>query len=103
MDTKVMQLSDGTFVEVELSQEQVQKVSGGKKRKLDTSFERIIPVLKNVCQPISSVWKELNKELHIEQTEVEIGLSFEGEGNIFITRSKASANLVVKMTFRPKV
>jgi hypothetical protein len=29
MTTKIMQLEDDTFVEVELSQEQVQQISGG--------------------------------------------------------------------------
>jgi hypothetical protein len=43
----------------------------------------------------------MNKEMEIEQAEVEIGFSFEAEGNLYITKSKASANLTVKLTLKP--
>jgi hypothetical protein len=40
--------------------------------------------------------------MQIEQAEIQIGFSFEGEGNLYVTKSKAGANLTVKMVLKPK-
>lgn len=47
------------------------------------------------------MWKELNKELLVDAAEVELGLGFEAEGNLYITKAKGSANLVVRLTLKP--
>lgn len=49
-----------------------------------------------------TAWDELNQDMHIERAEIELGLSFEGEGNIYVTKATASANLVVKLQLKPK-
>jgi hypothetical protein len=103
MFTKLIRLEDGTLVEVEALPDEVQQISGGSTAKrVESNFKKIAPILKNICRPITETWHELNKEFSIEQTEVEIGMSFEGEGNIYITKSKAGANLKVKLTLKPK-
>jgi hypothetical protein len=40
--------------------------------------------------------------MNIEQAEIELGLSFEGEGNLYVTKSKLGANLTVKLVLTPK-
>ena len=104
MASQIMKLDDDTLVEVELSAQDAQKISGGGLGlgRLNTSFQKIQPILKTVCEPINAVWKELSQDMHIEQAEVELGLSFEGQGNIFITKSTAGANLNIKLILKPK-
>lgn len=102
MATKLIQLDDSTLVEVEVPTDQVQPISSGFADKVDATFEQIRPLLVRTCRPIADAWKELNHEVNIEQAEVEIGLSFEAEGNLYVTKSKAGANLKVKMVFKPK-
>ena len=102
MSCKLIELEDGTLVEVEDPQNQAQQISGGFAEKVDATFERIRPVLLKVCSPIVETWKEVNKDMSIEQAEVEIGLSFEAEGNLYITKSKAGANLTIKFVMKPK-
>lgn len=104
MPTKLIRLEDGTLVEVETSPDEAQQISGGSTAKrVEANFDKISPILRKVCRPITETWKELSKEMLVEQAEVEIGLSFEGEGNIYITKSKASANLKVKLVLKQKV
>ena len=100
MTTKLIKLEDGTLVEVEIPPDQVQQISGSFADKVNATVDKIQPVLVNVCRPIISAWKELNQELKIEQAEVELGLSFEGEGNLFVTKTKAGANLTVKLVLK---
>ena len=102
MATKLIQLEDGTLVEVEVPPDQVQPISGDFAKRVDTTFEKIRPLLIKTCRPIVAAWTELNQETNIEQAEVEIGLSFEAEGNLYITKSKAGANLTVKLILKPK-
>lgn len=40
--------------------------------------------------------------MDIERAEIELGLSFEGEGNLYVTKSSAGANLKVKLSLKPK-
>ena len=102
MATQIMKLDDGTFVEVELSPGEARPIAASGFGTISTSLKEIQPLLKKICEPINAVWKELNQDMHIEQAEVELGLSFEGQGNIFITKAKAGANLTIKLILEPK-
>jgi hypothetical protein len=101
MPTKLIELDDGTLVEVEVLEGQVEQISGRFADKVDATFDKVRPILIRACRPIASMWNELNKDMTIEAAEVQIGLSFEGEGNIYITKSKAGANLTIKLVLRP--
>jgi NTP-dependent ternary system trypsin peptidase co-occuring protein len=101
MATKLIQLEDGTLVEVEVSEGQAQPISGGYAQKISASFDKIQPILVRICRPLSAAWQEINQETRIEQAEVEVSLSFEGEGNLYITKAKAGANLSVKLVLKP--
>lgn len=102
MATKLIELEDGTLMEVEVPGDQVEQISGGMADKVNTTLNKIKPILVNTCRPIITAWEELSQEMQIEQAEVELGLSFEGEGNIYITKTKAGANLNVKLVLKPK-
>lgn len=101
MSTKLIRLDDATLVEVEVPEEQARQISGGFADKVDATFDKIKPILVRTCKPISAAWKEINQEMNIDQVEVQVGLSFEGEGNLYITKSKASANLTIKLVLKP--
>ena len=103
MATKLIELEDGTLVEVEVLPNEVQAISSGLANRVGQSFDRICPILIRVSRPIAEAWKEINQEMDVEQAEVEIGLSFEGEGNLYVTKSKAGANLTVKLVLKPRV
>lgn len=105
MATKLIRLSDEneTLVEVEASYQEARPIAGGVADKVEASFDRVRSLLVSVCRPITETWKQLNKEMDIDQVEVEVGLSFEGEGNLFITKTTTGANLKVKLSLKPKV
>ena len=102
MNTKLIQLEDGILVEVETLENESQQISWGVAERVEAAFSKIQPMLINVCNPISAAWKELSQDIQLDQAEVEVSLSFEGEGNIYITKSKAQANLTVKLILKPR-
>ncbi|NEO88659.1 MAG: hypothetical protein F6J87_31185 [Spirulina sp. SIO3F2] len=102
MATKLIRLEDNTLVEIEVSEGETRQISGGFADKVKASINQVDELIITTCRPVISAWKELNKEMYIDQAEVEIGLAFEGEGNLYITKSKASANLTFKLVLKPK-
>src|SRR5688500_16155839 len=97
MATKLIRLSDGTLVEVEVLREDVQKVAGSLAEKVSATVDGIQPVLLKICRPITAAWKQLSEEVNVEKAEVEIALGFETEGNVYVARTKASGNLKIKL------
>jgi len=102
MATKLIQLADGTLVEAEVAESEARPISGGAAERVASSFEKIEPVLVSVCKPVIKAWKAIGDQLQVESMQVELGLSFEGEGGIFVSRAKAGANLVVTITVTPR-
>ncbi|NJK66059.1 MAG: hypothetical protein HC941_05565 [Microcoleus sp. SU_5_3] len=100
--SKLIELEDGTLIEIEVLEEQAQQISHRFADKVSTTFDKIKPILVKTCRPIAAAWKEINQEMQIEQAEVEIGFSFEGEGNVYVTKAKAGSNLKVKLVLKPK-
>ncbi len=103
MASKLIELEDGTLVEVEVPEDQAKQVVSSAADSVNTTFDKIKPILLKTCRPIAAAWQELNQEMHIKEAEIEIGFSFEGEGNIYVTRAKAGSNLKVKLVLKPKV
>lgn len=103
MGSKLIKLGDGTLVEVEVAERKAKEISGGAAEKItDATIDRIKPIILSACRPIAEVWKELNKDMEIGQAEVQLGLGFEGEGNLYITKAKGNANLTVTLTLKPR-
>ena len=102
MGTRLIQLEDGILVAVDVPGELVEPIAGGMAHKVSTTFDSIQPTLVNVCKPIVAAWEEINRDVGIKKAVVEIGLSFEGEGNVYVTKAKAGANLTVKLVLKPK-
>jgi hypothetical protein len=102
MATRLIQLQDGTLIEAEVAPDQAAPIAGDLAQKVGTTVDAIRPLLVKICRPIVDSWQELNQEMNIDQAEVELGLSFEGEGNLYVTKAKAGANLTVKLVLKPK-
>jgi hypothetical protein len=102
MPTNIIELKDGILIEVEQLDNQVEQISGKLSVKVNGSIDKIKPILLKLCQPIIEAWQEINKEMYIEGAEVELGLGFEGEGNLYITKSKGTANIRVKLILKPQ-
>lgn len=102
MATKLIRLQDGTLVEVEVMEGEVQQIASSKAKKVDAAFNEIKPVLLQTCKPIAEALREIRDEVGLEQVEMELGVSFEIEGNVYITKATLGANVIVRMTLKNK-
>jgi len=101
MASELIKLKDGTLIEIENSENDIEQISGGVANKVDENIDIIVPILKRVIAPLKNTFNELNKDMSIEKAEVEIGLGFEAGGDVFIVKGTAKANLTVKLTLLP--
>ena len=101
MGTKLIQLNDGTWVEASVSEDEARPVSGRFVDQVSEGWDKVRPILIQVASSVVAAWSEINKEMLISEAEIELGLGFEGEGNIYITKVKANSNLTVKLVLKP--
>ncbi len=101
MATKLIETADGILVEVEVPDDEALPISGKLAHKVNAGIERIKPLLIGISRPIAEAWKGMRDEVDIEKAEVEIGFSFEGQGNLYVAKTKAAAHLNVKLIIKP--
>ena len=103
MPTKLIELKEGLLVEVEASPDDSPKpIAAGAAKEVEGSMDAAQAILLKAVQPIASVWNELNKDLSIDQVEIELALGFEAEGNLFLVKGTGNANISFKLTAKPK-
>src|SRR5215211_442642 len=101
MATKLIELDDGLLLEAEVPEDQAEPISGGAISKVNATLDQIEPLLVNACQPISAVWRKLSDEVNIDSAQIALGVNFTGEGNVYIAKATAGANLTVTLVVKP--
>ena len=103
MNTKLIRLKDDILVEVKIPEREAELVGfrDSIDEKLETSFNNLKKLLQNVVHPYKAAIKEIGKDMEIDSAELELGLSFEAEGNIYVANATTGANIVVKLSFKP--
>jgi len=104
MAKKLIELENGLVMEVDVPQREVENISssGNVVEKVKASMATVEKMLVQSVEPIVNAYKTLNQEVVLEKAEVEIGIGFSAEGNIFVAKGNANANLKVKLVLKPK-
>ena len=107
MAMKLIKLDNGLMMEVEVTRNEIEQISGGHGKdkiieKAKNSMDAVETMLKESVKPIVSAYETLNQDVLLERAEVEIGIGFSAGGNIFIAKGNGSANLKVKLVLSPK-
>jgi hypothetical protein len=103
MASRLIKLEDGTLVEIDRPTASIEEISGGGLDAIkDATIDKIQPLLEGAVRPITAVYRRLNEDLEVREAEVQLGIGFEAEGNLYITRAKGNANLIVKLKIAPK-
>jgi hypothetical protein len=105
MASRYIELKDRVIVEVGSPGEERVEMHSATLERVDSSMKVIGDVVDRIVRPIGDSFRDMQKALNVpievEKAEVEIGLSFSAEGNIFITKAKAEGSLSVKIVFTP--
>jgi hypothetical protein len=100
--TRLIKLGDGTLVEVEATEDDVQQVSAkDAETRLNQTLDNIQPLLVRASQPFIAALKNIGQDADIDSAELELGFSFEGEGDVYIAKFKGGANLLIRVSLKP--
>ena len=101
-NTKLIQLQDNTLVEVTASEDDVQQISNKSAEKVKKGLEQIEPLFQRAIDSVINnvIWR--TEDLLLEQVEIDLGIGFEAEGNIYVVKGKGTSNFNVKFTIKPK-
>jgi hypothetical protein len=77
-------------------------VAGTGADKVEASFEAAVKRLEPVLAPVVTAVQGSIARSGVKQAEVTLAFSFTAEGNLFLTKATAEANLEVKLTFEAK-
>lgn len=102
MGTRLIELSDGVRVEVEGIPGEAEEVSGIAARRVSSSLDKIGPLLDRLCEVAAKSWSKPHAAAEVEHAELEVGIGFEGEGDLYIARLRGSANIVVRLHIKPQ-
>lgn len=101
MSSKLIQLQDGIFVEVEIPGAPSRQLSGSFADRVNANIDKIKPILANVARPILETWNVINQDVFLEQAEVALGLNFDVEGNLYITKASIASSITIKLVLKP--
>ncbi|PSU20666.1 hypothetical protein CTM97_12195 [Photobacterium phosphoreum] len=97
---KVITLSDGVEVEVELQDGNLLEISNC--NTVDSSITKITDLLTKVVEPVSDAYNSISEKVDIESVKVTVGVKFGVSGNVFVAKSSADASINVELTFKAK-
>lgn len=99
--SKLIQLEDGTFVEIEVPEYRAQEVSAKFADRVRSNLDTVEIALFRTAQPIIRAVREMKEREGVSASaEIELGLSFGPEGEVYITKIKSEANLYVKISLK---
>lgn len=100
--TKLIELSDGILVEVEVPVTDAKQISSGAADRVQKTIGLIKPLLTKVAHPVYEAVQEIQATMPVDNAEVEISLGFTAEGNVYVTKLQSNSSLKVKLTLKPK-
>ena len=85
MATRLIELENGILVEAEVSEDEAEAAANNFIKGVKSAFDQVKPILISISRPIAEAWQEINKDMEIEQAEVEVGLNFEAVSYTHLT------------------
>ena len=103
MASHYLELGDGIIVEVGSPGEKREEMHNAALERVDSTFEMVGSFIEKMVRPIGQSFVDLKTALdvpiEVKEAEIEIGLSFSAEGNIFVTKAAAEGSLSIRITF----
>jgi hypothetical protein len=65
-------------------------------------FDEILSTLRAVVVPFANTWTELSKEVEISESTVKLSLGITAEGNFYVAKGEATANIEISLKLTPK-
>lgn len=103
MATELVKLKDGILVEIQADPNDTpRQVVAGAAHQVEGAMDAVKDLLLKAVKPVTEIWSQLSQDVIIDQAVIELGLSFEASGKLFIVQGSGKANVNFKVTVRSK-
>ena len=93
----------GVLIEVEVDTAQaVKAASRGDVWDVQKSFGAVSDFLRKVVLPFTETWRELSREITMNEATVKLSVGITAGGNFFLAKGESSANFELELKFTPK-
>jgi hypothetical protein len=104
MATKFLELGDGIFVEIAAPEELREEMHTSTAERVSTTMRSVASMVKDVVRPLAdsftNLYEALDVPIAVDAAEVELGVSFSAEGQIFVAKTKGEGTLKLKVVFK---
>lgn len=94
----IIQLMDNILVEVEVPESRAISISSSYANRVNSSLSSIALLIHQVSEQVVNSLKTATQSDNIIRAEVEFGINYAEEGEVYLTRSRAESNISVKLT-----
>jgi hypothetical protein len=102
--SRYIELHGGVIVEVGSPGEGRQEMHNATLERVESSLEIVGGLIEKIVTPIRKAFIDLKQAadvpIEVASAEVQLGLSFSAEGNVFVTKAKAEGSLNLKIIFQ---
>jgi len=95
--TLLVKTQDGVLFEVDAVPGSAVAIAGGSIEILSAKLDSVGDIVQTVSEKIASAIQKLEEQYRIPEIEIELGVAFGAEGNLFVTKSTLNANLKIKI------
>jgi hypothetical protein len=104
MTTKFLELDDDVLVEIAAPAELRDEMHSSTAEHVSTTMEMVAAKIGDIVRPLGDsfthLYDALDVPVAVDSAEVELGVSFSAEGQVFIAKAKAEGTLKVKVVFK---
>lgn len=105
MASRYIELRDKIIVEVGSPGEKRQEMHGADLERVDATMELVGDLIEKIARPIGQSFRDMRTALDVPievgSAELEIGVSFSAEGNLFVAKATTEGSLKLTIVFRP--
>jgi hypothetical protein len=99
MPARLIRLSDGVLVEIEAQPGLWQPISASDALpQVDAAIDKASKTLVLVCRSLAQAVEKISETVSVTNVEASVGLGFEAEGNLYVTKAKGTASIEVKIS-----
>jgi hypothetical protein len=87
---------EGTLIEINMPSDAPAIFDARLARKVSTPFYAVDEVISRIADSIVNSLRGV--QINASQIEIEFGIAFESEGNVYVTKSRDESNINIKIT-----
>jgi hypothetical protein len=94
---QLIRFADGVLVEIAPNEDPIAPISGKAAQRMQQGFDAAAEVISSVLRAVTAGSARALRDSGASEAEIEFGVGFSVEGNIYVTKATGEGNLTVRV------